>query len=99
MPYVTTNPPRCTNQQIGGENGTGFRSWTYQAADTAAAVAVSGYFTDGYDLGMREGHVVILVDTTAAGVPIVSHHTVMTSTKTGGVDLSLGTILSGTNLT
>lgn len=90
MAYSTSAPPRLiTHGNIGG----GPNVWLYTSADAAATVDGSGYFTDGYKLGMRDGDLIFVYDT---GNKIWSAHTVTVSGTT--VDLSNGTTIgSSTN--
>ena len=89
MAYAITNPPNMLMQSMGGP-----RVWIYShATDAAAAVDASGYFTDGYSLGMRDGD---LIFTYEQDTKIWSTHTVTVSGTT--VDLANGTTVgSGTN--
>jgi hypothetical protein len=89
MAYSTSNPPAllCSNN--------GFRLWTYSSADAVSAVRVSGYFTDGYDLGMRAGDLVIVLDNDAS--PITGALCWVTSATAAAVDLSDGVTVTGTD--
>jgi hypothetical protein len=60
MAYATTNPPI---QLKGGFNENAPSLYTYQSTDAAATVVGAGYFTNGRDLGMKLGDVVIVQDT------------------------------------
>jgi len=70
-----------------GKNGGS--TWVYDSTDAATLVRVDGYFTDGYDLGMRVGDVVHQRD--SAGATVAHDYVVLSATATGGVDLSNGT--------
>lgn len=88
MTYSTSNPPRLCGQAIAGP-----REWLYTSADAHATVDASGYFTDGYNLGMRDGDLIKVYDT---GNKIWSTHTVVVSGTT--VNLADGTVVgSSTN--
>ena len=89
MAYATTNPPRLISQSIAS-----LRMWEYASADPTATVDASGYFTNGYDLGMRAGDSVRVVDTDASPVA-VTMHTVNVSGTT--IDLSDGVSIGSTN--
>lgn len=96
MAYATTNPPRlqvCAfNDQTGQSN-----KWLYTSTDNAAAVRVSGYFTDGADLGMSVDDLVEVTDNDASPVTVTDHRVVSVS-ATGVVDLTDGdTRITGTN--
>ena len=58
-----------------------------QATDAHATVDASGYFTNGYDLGMRDGDLAFVYDT---GNKIWSAHTVLNASGTT-IDLANGT--------
>lgn len=91
MVYSTALPPRCI---AAGRVNAGPSIWIYSEASLAAsAFDVSGYITNGGDLGMRVGDLVLHLNV-ATG--IWSGHTVMTvsSTKPGAVDLSNGTTIA-----
>lgn len=89
MSYSTSNPPRLVSQPIAG-----LRLWQYASTDGTATVDASGYFTDGYDLGMRAGDTVMVIDTDASPVA-VTMHTVNVSGTT--IDLSDGVSVGSTN--
>lgn len=83
MAYSTSSPPRMVLEGgIGGSPS----FWVYSSADAKATVDASGYFTNGYDLGMRDGDLIFVYDT---GNKIWSTHTVTVSGTT--VDLADGT--------
>ena len=88
MAYSTSSPPSLIVSQIGGPN-----FWRYSSADAAASVDLSGYFTNGYDLGMRDGDLLFVYNSTSK---IWSTHTVVVSGTT--VNVADGTTIgSSTN--
>lgn len=90
MAYSTSTPPRLIVQGI-----VGARIFYYESADPIATVNTSGYFTNGYGLGMRIGDTVIVRDT---NVPTTSLCTVITASATTGIaDVSDGTAIVQTN--
>lgn len=89
MTYSTSNPPVMVWQSIAGP-----KLWIYQSTDGASTVDASGYFTDGYNRGMRQGDLCFVTDTDAAPV-ITTSHVVNVSGTT--VDLSDGVTLGSTN--
>lgn len=90
MPYQTSNPPRLV---VEGGIGGAPSWWSYSSADAHADVDASGYITNGYALGMRDGDLTFVYDTVNK---IWSTHTVVVSGTT--VNLSNGTVIgSGTN--
>lgn len=90
MAYSTSTPPRLMSQAI-----IGAKIWYYESADAIATVNTSGYFTNGYGLGMRVGDTVIVRDT---ATPTTSLCTVIdVSATTGVADISDGTAISQTD--
>jgi hypothetical protein len=90
MAYATSNPPALL---FGNVNNNLPKFWMYASTDAAAAVDASGYFTNGYDLGMRDGDLLFNYET---DTKIWSTHTVTVSGTT--VNLADGTTIgSGTN--
>lgn len=92
MAYVpATNPPRLVLEgAIGGTPSI----WVYSSADAAATVDASGYFTNGVDLGMRDGDLIFVFQ--SAG-KIWTTHTVTVSGTT--VNVADGTIIGVTTNT
>jgi hypothetical protein len=92
MAYSTSNPPALISQGIGSV----WRLWIYKSTDAATAVRVSGYFTNGWSLGMRAGDLVAVVDTDAS--PIAMQLCIVTSaSRAAGVDLSDGVAVTATD--
>ena len=89
MAYSTDNPPELL---VGIPN---FRLWVYKSTDAATVVRPSGYFTNGYELGMRKGDIVLVVDTDAD--PIAAQMMIVTAATASAVDLSDGTAITATN--
>ena len=87
MAYSTDNPPALVFQVPSG----GVKVWLYASADPHATVDASGYFTNGYALGMRANDQVIVVDTNLA---ITSWHYVEVSGTT--INLADGTVIGST---
>lgn len=90
MAYSTSNPPRLVQQPIAG-----LRQWQYTSTDAVTDVRVSGYFTNGYDLGMRKGDIVLVLDNDAS--PITGAWCWVTSDTSGVIDLSDGVTITGTD--
>ena len=61
MAYATTNPPALVSSRIGSGSG---NIYYYNHTDAIADVLATGYFTNGYALGMRVGDIVHVADTT-----------------------------------
>ena len=92
MAYSTANPPALVSQTIGGTH----KEWIYQSTDPVTAVRVAGYFTNGWQLGLRKGDTVKVTDTDAS--PITTQICIVTSaTEAAGVDLSDGTAITATD--
>jgi hypothetical protein len=91
MAYSTDNPPRCVVPGIGD----GVPSlWMYSSTDAATVVRVTGYISDGDDLGMKVGDVVIQSSSDAT----VGHIYLVNSVTAGGAaDLSDGTAITATD--
>jgi hypothetical protein len=85
MTYATSNPPQLV---IGAITGTGSQIWSYRSTDSAADVDTAGYITNGGELGMRVGDVVIVTDTNDSppDVRMMAVNSV-SATAPGAVDL------------
>ena len=91
MAYLGTtstapNVPRLVTQGIGKTN----RVWMYKSTHVQTDVSSTGFFRDGYALGMQLGDTVMVQSST---VYTLSMHTVAVRTSTG-VGLSLGLLVS-----
>lgn len=93
MAYSVSNPPVLVASPI--HKDAGGRIWFYSSTDALSAVRVSGYFTNGYDLGMRVGDIVFIVDNDAS--PIALSVSVVNAASTSAVDLADGTALASTD--
>ncbi len=98
MPSFKKDNLVLLNQGIGGSA----RQWAYH--DTGALIAdlneISGYFTVGYDMGMRHGDMVTITegdtgtfDTSGRATGGRKHHTatVLIALDTGTTQVTLGT--------
>lgn len=90
MAYSTSSPPTLVSQAIAGP-----RHWFYSSTDAVATVRVSGYFTNGWDLGMRAGDTITVLDSDAS--PITGSLCWVTSASSTAVDLSDGVTITGTD--
>ena len=90
MAYSTSSPPiKVLELGLMGRN-----LWFYASADTAATVDTSGYFTDGYNLGMRDGDILWVYVT---GTKVMTSHTVLNTSGTT-IDIADGVaVTSATN--
>jgi len=95
MTYSTSTPPQLIVSTIGGLAP---QMWVYKSADSNATVDTSGYITNGGQLGMKVGDLVIVYDTANT---IVKMHQVLTvsTTAPGAVDLSDGTTVGASTNT
>lgn len=94
MAYSTSNPPMLLAGGLSsGANQP--RIWTYASTDAATAVRVSNYISNGYNLGMRKGDLVIAIDTDAA--PISMQLMIVTEATTTVTDLSDGVAVTATD--
>lgn len=88
MSYSTSNPPYLIMQAMAGK-----RIWGYDSEDGASDVDASGYFTNGYALGMRHNDLIFVTDTNASPTITTSHLVNVTTTT---VNLSEGVTLGTT---
>ena len=107
MAYSTSNPPALVWQTMAGpaiadsagttqgSAGHGVRMWAYVSTDVSTVVDAEGFFSDGFNLGLRRGDLVTVVERVSGSTTtLVTTHTVQRSTATGGCDLSDGTALT-----
>lgn len=87
MAYSTSNPPQCLVALPY------FRLWVYKSADSQADVRVSGYFTNGYDLGIRAGDLLINIDTDTFATSFLPCNAATAS----AVDFADGTAITATD--
>lgn len=78
-----------------GQGIAGVRIWRYSSADAVTLVRVAGYFTDGWNRGMRAGDLVYVEDNDAA--PRTGSLCWVTSATATEVDLSDGVTITGTD--
>ena len=76
MAYSTSNPPTLQSQAIAGGS-----LWRYVSADVHTDVDASGYFTNGYALGMKTGDVMHVIESDNSFAQTTHSVTVVT---TGG---------------
>jgi hypothetical protein len=86
MAYETSNPPALIAQGIGGA---GMKIYIYNDDDATADVDGNGYITNGDDLGMDVGDIVIHEDLSAE---TTNQYRVDSVTAGGAVDLANGTV-------
>ena len=61
MAYSTSAPAALVSQRVGADGGA---IWIYKSTDTMAEVLAADYFSDGFDLGLVVGDVLIVIDST-----------------------------------
>lgn len=74
MSYDTANPPCLIAQRVGASQGS---LWMYVDADDVLTVGASGYFSNGQEIGLKDGDVMWHIDTTngVTNMLIVEDHT------------------------
>ena len=77
MSYSTANPPRV---KVAGVSGSP-NWWEYASADAHADVDLSGYFSNGYALGMRDGDQILVIDTNLNAIYRLCRQAVRAMTK------------------
>lgn len=92
MAYATSNPPVLVIP--GGMDGQN-KIWFYRSVDAATLVRVSGYFTNGFDLGMRSGDLLIQVDTDAS--PLAMQLLIVNLANATTTDVSDGLAITATD--
>jgi hypothetical protein len=73
MAYSATIPPQCVNP------GSGWQLWIYNSVDVHTAVDETDYFTNGDELGMKVGDMVLVGKTTATIGATVHYVTTVTA--------------------
>ena len=96
MGYSTSSPPALVSSPL--TRASGGQTWFYTNTDAVATVDDSGYITNGGDLGMAVGDLVIYYDSNLKITYTLRVHTV-SSTAPGAVDLSDSTIIGVTTNT
>lgn len=81
MTYAVSNPPKLMVPRVGGE---GPAIWVYYDGDDDATVNGAGYFSNGVDLGMKVGDVVLVFDTATPQGSVHFVNTISGSTVTCG---------------
>lgn len=87
MSYATTNPPVCMVNRFGA----GPAIWMYNSTDVHTDVDATDYFSNGDDLGMQVGDVVI-VGKTSATIGTTIHY--VTTVTAGGAATVAAAILA-----
>lgn len=87
MAYSTSNPP----QKIAGGMGNGYALWIYNSTDVHTDVDATDYFSNGDDLGMKVGDMV-LVGKTSATIGATVHY--VSAVTAGGAATVAAAILA-----
>lgn len=85
MTYSTSNSPSKIAEFVDGNGSV----WLYKSADDDATVNGTDYFTNGQDLGMEVGDIVLVIDTTT---PKGSFHFVSAIDADGNATTSFGAV-------
>lgn len=76
--------------------GQNHQVWTYSSTNLTTDLVASNFFTDGYQLGMRPGDIVIGSQYTSAGSSVIAFTSVVASVTTSGASLSTGGTMTST---
>ena len=101
------NPPRCIagpalygHQGSSGlttapdaPNNQGGNLWSYVSTNLTTDITESGFFSDGYSLGMRPGDIVMAIQFSSAGSSVMMsmHPVTVVNSTSGAVSVSAGT--------
>jgi hypothetical protein len=75
MAYSTSNPPALISQRVGANGGAVF---VLKTTDDIGDVLADDYISNGYDLGIKAGDVVIVIDSTNVNLSITKVASVTT---------------------
>lgn len=93
MGYSTSNPPVLVTQ--GGIDNSAPAVWNLSGTDAVASVQVSGYITNGGNLGMKANDLVVYTDTNL-GITSTLNVATVSATAPGAVDLQDPTTIGST---
>lgn len=100
---ATPNPPINITGGLGigrgssALTGTNRNLWFYNSTNLTTDLTASGFFSDGYSLGMRPGDVVMGTQYTSAGSSVITFQGSIASVTTGGAaSLSTGSLMTST---
>lgn len=78
-------------------NGQGGALWFYSSTNLTTDLTASGFFSDGKNLGMRPGDMVMGVQFTSAGSSVTTFYGAITAiTTAGAASLSTGSLMTST---
>lgn len=102
-----SNPPRLLIGRFQGVPGTtglstanpnqasqGGNLWYYASTNTSTELQASTFFTDGWQLGMRAGDVLMAASFTSAGSTVNFSIGIITHASTSGCGLSTGSVIT-----
>lgn len=105
MAYSTANPPNCMEPRLGGSaaNSTSINNrspalWMYNTSDGSTALMGAAYFTNGKDLGMRYGDMILALcwSTESSTGHVTVYGALVSSNTTAGWNLSTGGAMTST---
>jgi len=86
MAYSAANPPKLVVPGVG--DGPGI--WIYAHTDAHTAIDADDYFSNGDDIGMKEGDCLLYHDTNVPGSTV---HFVRTPVTAGAASVTIATIV------
>lgn len=86
MAYSTANPPNVLVPSIGARPAV----WTYQSTNLSTDTLAAGFFSNGSDLGMKAGDIVLVMNSTS-GVPYLTGVSSVTASSAATVVASTAT--------
>jgi hypothetical protein len=86
MAYSTSNPPKLLVPSIGEAPAL----WGYRSTNTSTEILASGFFSNGHDLGMQVGDIVLNINSTS-GIPYLTGVSSVTTSSAATVVASTAT--------
>ncbi len=100
MAYSTSNPPAAIAQQLTRGSTTGVdnkpQMWLYSSTNLTTDIVAANFFSNGYELGMRPGDLVIGNQYTSAGSSRITFYGTITASSTSGSQMSTGSVMTST---
>ena len=91
---ATNNILGSSAQTTAAFNG-GVQMWRYTSSDASTLLQGAGYFTDGLDLGMRIGDLLVHVRQSSLGTsPSLNIGVVVTTNSTAGFNIATGAAIA-----
>lgn len=86
---LSPSTAQSTAQYVGGGN-----LWYYRSSDSSTIASSPGYFTDGLQLGMKTGDVMMYVHQSSYGTsPDLAMGVLVTSASTAGFNMAIGGVI------